>query len=198
MVGSKQLSGMLILSLLIGLVAGLTLAGFGVWLVTLNAQGTAKLSLLGQTMDSNNVGVTAIFIGAVTLIFVVHRTLKSLDLISVSGVTAAVNQPQAAAMPTLVELTVDDLKEKLRKISREQRQLLALIYRSKDGVHVVDAQDALSLTRGEAVYRARDLAAAGLVEILVQTDQCFVLSDALRRLNETQRAAVGRAVTAGL
>jgi hypothetical protein len=202
MFGSRQLGGMMFMSLTIGLVAGLVLAGFGVWLVSLGAQGTAKVALLGQQLDSTNVGITSIFIGAVTLIFVVRRTLKSIDLL-------ATHQPmpveaEIATTPLSEEkraeraLTLDQLSDKVRYLSSEQRELLAMIYRAPRGAMVVDVQDALDITRSEAVYRARDLASAGLIEIVTQTDQCFMLRRQVRELNKADPESVERIVMSDL
>lgn len=199
MFGNRELSGMMFMSLAIGLVAGLVLAGFGVWLVSLGSQGTAKVALLGQNIDSTNVGVTSIFIGAVTLLFVVRRTLTTIhDLATHQPAPAAailrVPAPPTPAQP-LSEFTLDRLKDKVRRLSNEQRELLILIYRARRGTMVVDVQDAFDISRAEAVYRARDLAAVGLIEIVTQTDQCFMLAESVEVLNRAESEAVGNIIT---
>lgn len=198
MFGSRQLGGMMFLSLAIGLVAGLSLAGFGVWLVSLGAQGTAKVSLLGQRLDSTNVGVTSIFIGAVTLLSVVRWTLRSINDLAkhpAPPATPAASPTQAAPDPAL---TLEGLHERVRVLSAEQRELLAMISASPRGAMVIDVQDALGVSRAEAVYRARDLVATGLVEIVTQTDQCFMLSRGVRALKEADSAGVVRVITADI
>jgi hypothetical protein len=60
----------------------LIIAGFGIWLVTLKSTGKTEFELFGQKFFSENVGVSAIFIGAVILILSIRRILKSLDKIS--------------------------------------------------------------------------------------------------------------------
>jgi ABC-type sulfate transport system permease component len=60
----------------------LLIAGLGIWLITLKSSGKTEFELFGQKFFSENVGVSAIFIGAVILILAVRRILKSLDKIS--------------------------------------------------------------------------------------------------------------------
>lgn len=60
----------------------LLIAGLGIWLITLKSSGKTEFELFGQKFFSENVGVSAIFIGAVILILAVRRILKSVDKIS--------------------------------------------------------------------------------------------------------------------
>src|ERR1043165_6311214 len=64
----KQASPLLRLMIILGFVAGVILALFGVWLVYLGSTGETKFRLFGQSFESANVGIAAIFIGAVTII----------------------------------------------------------------------------------------------------------------------------------
>lgn len=59
----------------------------GIWLVYLKASGRTHFNLFGQSFNSDNVGIAAIFIGAVALIFSLRRTFKSLDAITRSHET---------------------------------------------------------------------------------------------------------------
>ena len=61
---------------------GLIICGLGIWLVYLKSIGTTKFKLFGQELASDNVGVAAIFIGAVVIILALRRILKSMDKIS--------------------------------------------------------------------------------------------------------------------
>lgn len=61
---------------------GVALAVMGIWLVFLKSEGTTRFKLFGQEFYSNNVGIAAIFIGAVVIILAFRRILKSLDKIS--------------------------------------------------------------------------------------------------------------------
>ena len=55
--------------------------GLGVVLVYLGAKGDTHMKLFGQSIDTANVGVASIFIGALTVILVIRRLLKSADRI---------------------------------------------------------------------------------------------------------------------
>jgi len=178
---------MLTFALSIGLIAGLALAGLGVWLVALGAQGSTRVTFVGQTLDSTNVGVTAIFIGAVTLLFVVRRTLASIDLL-------ATHESNRHVSSTPKPMTIAELAEAIRKLSNDQRQLLSLIDTVKSGIQVGDVLDHLKISRQEAVYRARDLRTQGLVEIATQTDQIFMLSDQVRNLKASDTGIVRRLI----
>jgi hypothetical protein len=60
-------------------VFALIIAGLGIWLVYLKSVGQTHFQLFGQEFQSDNVGIAAIFIGAVVLIIGLRRTFKSLD-----------------------------------------------------------------------------------------------------------------------
>lgn len=53
---------------IIGIIAGIILALLGIWLVYLGSTGDTEFNLFGQTFKSSNVGIAAIFIGAVVII----------------------------------------------------------------------------------------------------------------------------------
>jgi hypothetical protein len=60
-------------------VTGILLALLGVYLVYLGATGEATIELLGQKINTTNVGIGAIFIAAVLIIFNLRRILTSFD-----------------------------------------------------------------------------------------------------------------------
>jgi hypothetical protein len=64
------------------MILGAVFGGLGVLLVYLGATGDTHLKLFGQSMDSASVGVASIFIGAVTVILIIRRLLKSADQVS--------------------------------------------------------------------------------------------------------------------
>jgi len=63
-----NLTPLLRLIVLVGAIAGVAFAAFGVWLVYLGATGDTELSFFGQTLKSASVGLAAIFIGAATIV----------------------------------------------------------------------------------------------------------------------------------
>jgi len=56
----------------------------GVWLVYLKSTGVVKFNLFGQEFYSNNVGIAAIFIGAVSFILAFRRIIKSMERVNAS------------------------------------------------------------------------------------------------------------------
>src|SRR5437870_12029097 len=60
-------------------VAGSCLAVLGVVLVYLGSKGQTELNLFGQKIKSSNVGISAIFIGAVLIIVNINRVLDSVE-----------------------------------------------------------------------------------------------------------------------
>jgi len=190
MARDRQIGFMLTLALVIGLIAGITLAGFGVWLVTLGAKGDAKVDLLGQHLNSTNVGVSAIFIGAVTLLFVVRRTLASVDRFATLAPEQSSAVPPIAPISIVSSVSADDVVERVRTLSDDQAQLFKAIFTSRNGLNVADVLDRMAISRAEAVYRARDLRERGLIEILTQTDQKFELSRLVRELKPGTRSKI--------
>lgn len=60
-------------------VVALIIAAMGVYLVYLGASGDTEFSFFVQQFRSTNVGIAAIFIGAVLIVLNVRRTLTSFD-----------------------------------------------------------------------------------------------------------------------
>jgi hypothetical protein len=69
------------------ILAGL-FGGMGVMLVYLGAKGTTTLTLFGQHLETASVGVSALFIGAVTVVLVLRRLLKSVERLQQSQPTS--------------------------------------------------------------------------------------------------------------
>lgn len=62
-----------------GFVLALVFAIIGVYLVYLGAIGTTEISLFGQTIKSQNVGGSSIFLSVVMVIAIVRRVLNTVD-----------------------------------------------------------------------------------------------------------------------
>ena len=58
------------------LIFGAIIAGMGIVLVYLGSTGAARIRFFGQSFDSANVGIGAIFLGAVTVVIVLTRLMK--------------------------------------------------------------------------------------------------------------------------
>lgn len=73
-------------------IAGFGIAVLGVILIYLGSTGDTEFSFFGQTLKSTNVGISAIFIGGVSLVLLVRRTLKSVDSIVTHEATYRASQ----------------------------------------------------------------------------------------------------------
>jgi hypothetical protein len=60
------------------LIFGAIIAGMGILLVYRGSTGAATIRFFGQSFDSANVGIGAIFLGAVTVVVVLTRLMKHL------------------------------------------------------------------------------------------------------------------------
>jgi hypothetical protein len=78
----KAVTPFLITISIIAMIAGITFAGLGVWLVVgAGETGTSTISILGQTIQTTSVGVACIFIGAIVVLMVLRRVMKSFDIL---------------------------------------------------------------------------------------------------------------------
>lgn len=60
------------------LIVGVLLAGMGIYLVRLGSAGATKMQFFGQSFDSTNVGIAAIFLGATMIVVVLLRLMRRL------------------------------------------------------------------------------------------------------------------------
>ena len=74
----KEASPILKLIVVLGFLAGIAFAAFGVWLVYLGSTGQTEFSFFWQTFKSANVGIGAIFIGGVLIVLLARSVLKTL------------------------------------------------------------------------------------------------------------------------
>jgi len=75
----RAASGTLRITILGAFVTSIAFVGAGVWLVYLGASGTTNFSFFGQTFASTNVGIAALFLGAVSVVLLLRRSLGSFD-----------------------------------------------------------------------------------------------------------------------
>jgi hypothetical protein len=57
---------------------GISLAGFGVWLVYLGSVGHSEVLFFGQKLNTTEAGIPAIFIGGVLVIMVFRGVLRTI------------------------------------------------------------------------------------------------------------------------
>jgi hypothetical protein len=60
------------------MIFGAIISGMGIVLVYLGSKGVTKIQFFGQSFDSANVGIGAIFLGASTVVIVLTRLMKRL------------------------------------------------------------------------------------------------------------------------
>jgi hypothetical protein len=60
------------------LIFGALIAGMGIVLVYLGSTGAARIRFFGQSFDSANVGIGAIFLGSVTVVIILTALMKHL------------------------------------------------------------------------------------------------------------------------
>jgi hypothetical protein len=60
-------------------IVGIIIVGSGVVLVVLGVSGSTELTFFGQTFNSTNIGIVAIFLGATVTILLIRRVLDSWD-----------------------------------------------------------------------------------------------------------------------
>ena len=64
---------------------GAVIAGMGIVLARFGAIAATKIHFFGQSFDSANVGIAAIFLGAATVVVVLTRLLKRLKELAALG-----------------------------------------------------------------------------------------------------------------
>jgi len=62
------------------LIVGTLLAGMGIFLVRLGSHGDTSIRFFGQSFNSSSVGIGAIFIGATTIVVVLTKLMKRLQV----------------------------------------------------------------------------------------------------------------------
>lgn len=73
----REASQILRLAIIGGYLAGVILAGYGIFLTATG--GVTELEFFSQKFKSTNVGIAAIFIGGTSIVLLIRRTLSSLD-----------------------------------------------------------------------------------------------------------------------
>ncbi len=72
---NKLRSPILIICVIGAFFMGITFSSLGVLLVCLGAQGQTEITLFQLSFHSTNIGISAIFIGAVVTLYIVHSVL---------------------------------------------------------------------------------------------------------------------------
>lgn len=153
--------------------------GAGIWLVYLGAAGDTKFTFFGQTFGSTNVGIAALFLGAVTVVLLLRRSLSTLDSV-VRTESMADTKPgqRVKAWPTVKNEA--SLRRAVKALSDTQWAILEAVG-SSDGILSYSLIEKLEGRVGpsEFLYRLR-----GLIEdeFVVEDDDKVYFSEAVRRL----------------
>lgn len=130
------------------------------------------------------------FVPWATTLSTVPKIFLSIIIAALAALTLAVIwTPQRAALPAgAVGLwpemkSLESLKRQLDRVSRKNAALLKVVAQiDQYGIYVNDLAAKLGVSRDEAVYRAKELQTAGLVEVLSLTDLNVRLSDDVTKL----------------
>jgi hypothetical protein len=109
-----------------------------------------------------------------------------------SSASAAPVPVQAAAGVTAGG--VSDTLATLARVTPNQRAIVRLVAKHRDGIHVTDLADALDIDRSGMVYRVRELVTQGLLQTAQLTDLLVELSAALKSLRAAAPADLSRAL----
>jgi hypothetical protein len=134
--------------------------GAGIWLVYLGATGGSEISLFGAHLKSSSVGVASLFLGAVTVVVLVRRSLGTLD-IAIKGETPSERRELPGDVwPATTSRKA--LEAKLWSLSETQWKIIAAV-EQRDGqpVHHISAVHRPS----DLYHRLRSLEADRLVTI---------------------------------
>ncbi|MHA2938956.1 hypothetical protein ACXJY6_11770 [Vibrio sp. RC27] len=143
---------------------GISFALIGVWLVYLGSTGLTELNLLGQSFESVNVGIGAVFIGGVVVSLTLRRAFQTIE----SGMNHAANEVQAK------------VARKQQQLSGKQLEFLIMIAEKGEGgayaCHL-EEENKIGLSREDIVYRARDLESHGYISIKNLTDYQYNVTE---------------------
>ena len=176
----KQATPLIKLVLILVFIGGLAFALLGVWLVYLGSTGSTEFSFFGQNFKATSVGIAAIFIGAVAIVNVFRRALKTVDQTLKAG--ARNDDTTEASLEWPIINTVDALKARLRKTSEKNRAIIQCVAEAQRPVYVMEIAKAMTIDRSQVIYRGRDLNATDLFEILQLTDTAYDIHPAVRNV----------------
>ena len=153
--------------------------GAGIWLVYLGATGDTKFTFFGQTFSSTNVGIAALFLGAVTVVLLLWRSLSTLDnVVRTESMSDTKPRQRVKAWPTVKNET--SMRRAVKALSDTQWAILEAVGTS-DGILSHSLFEKLKGLVGpsESYFRLR-----GLIEdeLVVNDDDKVHLSEDVRRL----------------
>jgi hypothetical protein len=143
---------------------GISFALIGVWLVYLGSTGLTEFNLLGQSFKSVNVGIGAVFIGGVVVVFTLRRAFKTIE----SGMNHAANEIQAK------------VTRNQQHLSGKQLEFLIMIAeKGEQGAYAchLEEENNIGLSREDIVYRARDLESKGYISSKNLTDYVYTVTE---------------------
>jgi len=162
-------------------VLGVPGVALGVFYLLLKQFGF-EFSRIGSNASAIIAMTFLLLVGGITF-FALHRwgPSKGQQYDSIDRNTKKRGKDHQKTIPNL-----EGLKEMINGLSKTNRQLLLEIARSpsSDGQYVSDLalNENLMLSRGEIVYRGKELESNGFLEILLQTDQRFRFSQSVLHL----------------
>jgi hypothetical protein len=139
-----------------------------------------EFSKIGSTASAFIAIIFLLIVGGITF-FALHRWAPA-TVQRINGVDTQIAKRKNRDQNILS--SIEMLKAKIYELSKINRQLLIEVASSPDGQYVSDltSNEKLMLTRGEVVYRGKQLEIEGFLDIHIQTDQCFEISKQVFRL----------------
>jgi hypothetical protein len=153
--------------------------GAGIWLVHLGAVGETKFTFFGQTFGSTNVGIAALFLGAVTVVLLLRRSLSTLvDVVRTESISDTKPRQRVEAWPSVRNEA--SLRRAVSALSDTQWAILEAVG-TFDGILTYSLAEKIKgrPLDSELYFRLR-----GLIEeeLVVEDDNKVYLSEAVRRL----------------
>lgn len=142
-------------------VVALVFCGAGIWLVYLGTAGASEMSFFGAHLKSTNAGISALFLGACTVVLLIRSSLRTLyTAVRTESPDKAGDSVPAGAWPATKTFVA--LKQKVYVLSEEQWQILQAVAQLEGAtMHSLEARFGM----GSSVFnhRVRSLALDELI-----------------------------------
>jgi len=146
----------------------------GIWLVYLGATGETNFTFFGQTFSSANVGIAALFLGAVTVVLLMRRSLSSLDH---AVRTEVAPQKRVQAWPEAKNAR--SLSRAVKALSATQWEILEAVAESDGISEYTLVRKVESVGPSELHFRLQGLVEDGFI---ARTNGKVFISDDVHRL----------------
>lgn len=133
----------------------------GIVLVYLGTTGGIEFSFFGQTFKGTNVGIATIFIGAVTLLLLVGRTLTSFDK-TLQTSTPEETECHGSFWPNKNDK--ENLRKMIKSLSENQLSVIEMVEQA-EGINIVELSKRLNQPPSIILHRCQSLQDLHLVHM---------------------------------